>query len=245
MRQFFAAVAVLGLMTLAGCGDSIHWFPDGGGGGGGGGTPSPLPPDFQAQTNVQADTLTTSNSYTVTGLFNNLSTSISVSGNNDRATSKYVINGKGATNANGKIANGDTVTVQHYTANSASSSVSTYLYIGGATLKFQTTTSTLVFPTQYTTSGISQSGPSTVTAEFQTAGLKPVGNVQSISITDSSGEYSLDGTNWYTSQSNLAVGNRIWLRHAASISEKKTTATIVGSTGTYDITFFTRPSQQY
>ena len=243
MRKVMRVMICVMVTVIAGCG--AEWFPSNGGGGP---SPNPLPPKFIAQTNLQADTVYTSNTYTVAGLPDNTSTSISVSGVNDRGSSKYIVkhaNGTtdDATASIGTVVNGDIVSVQHTSANSVSAQVTSTLIIGGASVLFQTTTGKLVFPTQYATSG-QPVAFAVIPSDFPTSGENPIGTLKTIKSSAGNGDYSLDGTNYFSdAEQSIAVGKTIYLRHTASSSPATTTATITGTTGAYTITFMTKPSQ--
>ncbi len=132
--------------AIAGCGQNFEWFPSSSGGGGT--TPVPPPPG-QTVTDVQADTVTTFNPYTVT--FNSVTsssvtTSISVSGD---ISSMYSVNGGAPTNVAGTVKGNDVITVQNTSSNYGSNqTISTLLNVGGASANYISTTGSLVFVTK-------------------------------------------------------------------------------------------------
>jgi hypothetical protein len=148
MNKIALVVLLTVIAALAGCGESIHWFPGNSGSSGSTTTPSPPPPGG-TKTDVQADTVTTFDPYTV--LFNNITTStataaISVSGD---SSSRYSVNGGTPTKSAGTVKGGDVVTVQNTSSNyGANISVSTNLFIGGATATYISTTGKLIFLTR-------------------------------------------------------------------------------------------------
>ena len=248
MRQFFAAVAVLGLMTLAGCGDSIHWFPDGGGGGGGI-TPSPPPPgDTTTYTQVQCDTDIKFTPYTVA--FGNITssattTSISVSGDPSSQYSKD--GGTTFTSTAGTVKGGDAVVVKHTSSiYGPNRSISTLLYIGGASATYSSTTGQLSFATRKGVSAGSTatSDTATVPVNLPNGFTWNSGNTAKISLvrsdSDATSEIHINGNSVPAADgTTIAAGNTIYLKHTASSNATTLThALITGAGGTpYDITF--------
>jgi hypothetical protein len=158
MKKALVVVMLLVIGALAGCGESIHWFP--GSSSGSSQVPVPPPSGATAIPAVQQDTVTTflspassppSTPYQVR--FNNITTStasaaISIYGTSG-GNSQYSINGGAYTSANGTVKGGDLVTVQHTSSNQgANQTIQTVLNIGGATATYTSTTSYLSFQTR-------------------------------------------------------------------------------------------------
>ena len=147
-RKIYVAVLLIGVTFLAGCGESIHWFPGNSGSGGSSTMPSPPPPGG-TKTDVQADTVTKFDPYTVA--FGNITSStttasINVSGD---SSSQYSINGGTPTSSAGTVKKGDVVTVQNTSSNYGQNiSVSTILNIGGASASYTSSTGKLIYLTK-------------------------------------------------------------------------------------------------
>jgi hypothetical protein len=147
MRILITAFLLFGVAFLAGCGESIHWFP-GNSGSSSGTIPSPPPPGGTL-TDLQADTVIKFDPYTVA--FGNITTSttttsVTVSGD---ASSQYSINGGTPTSSSGTVKKGDVVSVQNTSSNFGQNiSVSTILNIGGASATYTGSTGKLIFLTR-------------------------------------------------------------------------------------------------
>lgn len=234
MKKWFLSVLVV--ISLAGCGD-FEWFPDTDSIG-----PSPNPPPpGSIVTDVQADTVVSFIPYTVAGLADATTTSISVRGD---SSSQYSINDGTLTSTTGTVKNGDKVIVQNISSNlGANLSISTVLQIGGASATYTSTTGTLVFPTK---SGIStgttvDSNPAIIPATLPNGFV--FGNPTTISIASDSSPNSSILINGIlsASPSPIVVGDRLTLRHVAAASSGQTVTTkadIKGSgSSTYTVTF--------
>jgi hypothetical protein len=242
MRILITAFILFGVALIAGCGESIHWFP-GTSGGSGGTIPNP-PPSGQIVTDVQADTITTFLPYTVA--FGNVSSStnsatITVSGD---ATSMYSINGGTPTNAAGTVRKGQTVIVQNTSSNLGSNiSVSTNLNIGGANATYISKTGTLVFPTvNRSTGSLVISNMATVPADLPNGFV--FGNSATIAFasdSDPSSTMYLNGSIVAASSpSPIRALDRLSFKHTAASAANKTVTTkavLTGATGTYTVTF--------
>lgn len=102
---------------------------------GGGGKKSDTTPDafsFNSQTNIEFNTVVTSNSITVAGI--NREVSVSVSGG------EYSINGGGFVTGSGNVEQGDTVRLRVTSASTVSTSRTVTLTIGGVSGTFSVTT---------------------------------------------------------------------------------------------------------
>ena len=144
MRKTALIMMCIMVAALSGCGD-FEWFPSGTSGGS---FPSPPPPGGSL-TDVQADTVTTFDPYTVrfgTISSSTTSTTISVSGD---STSMYTVNGGNPTKAAGTVKKGDVVQVQNTSSNyGANRAISTLLLIGGASATYTSITGNLIFVTR-------------------------------------------------------------------------------------------------
>ncbi len=87
---------------------------------------------FTDQIDVEPDTVITSNTITISGI--NATASVSITGGT------YSIDGGTYTSADGTVDNGDTVTVQHTSSVSGSTTTNTTLIIGGISDTFSVTT---------------------------------------------------------------------------------------------------------
>ena len=239
MRQFFAAVAVLGLMALAGCGQNFEWFPDSGGGGGGT-TPNPPPPGG-SKIDVQADTEITFDPYVVrfgTISSSTTSASISVSSAGGNTTSKYSIDDGTPTNAAGTVKKGQTVKVIHTSSHYTNSQVSTLLIVGGASATYASTTSVLSFPNLPTAVGNPAiSNQATVPAKLN--GID-VGTMATISYTPTSSVMYINGSIAAPGHS-IKAGDTLKFQHNHNPASGSTSYTTSGvltlTTGTYKVTF--------
>jgi hypothetical protein len=145
MRITVLVMMCIMVAALSGCGN-FEWFPSSSSGGGT--YPSPPPPGGTL-TDLQANTLTKFDPYTVafgTITSSTTSTSVSVSGD---ISSMYSVNGGTPTNAAGTVKKGDLITVQNITSNNGPNiSVSTLLNVGGASATYTSTTGKLIFLTK-------------------------------------------------------------------------------------------------
>lgn len=240
MRRKLVMMLFSGVTLLAGCGESIHWFPGtSSGGGGGGSNPTPAPASASL-TDQQADTEVSFTSYTVLGLATaDTTTNISVGGD---PSSKYVKNSEAPTNAAGTVKNNDTVTVMHTTGNAKNTQVSTNLYIGGTRATYTSTTGTLVFPTkkgqQANTEIMSDSAivPQTLPAGFTFPATIAIDSAKTTAVNP---KIFIGGTE-VPNGTNIPAGSLFYFKHTTGASGKTvvTTATVTPSSGTaYVVTF--------
>jgi hypothetical protein len=191
-------------------------------------TPDPF--SFTDQTDVELNTLVTSDAVTVTGI--NAAASISVSGG------EYEINSSGTwTSEDGTINNNDTVRVRQTSSDSFSTQTDTTLTIGGVSDIFSVTTlaadttpdafsftdqtdvplSTLITSNTITVAGINSSSP--------------------ISITG--GQYSVNGGTYTASAGTVNNGDTVSVRQTSSASFNTTTnatLTIGGVSDSFSVT---------
>lgn len=170
---------------------------------------------FTAQTNVDRNVQLTSNSVTVGGT--TMPVAISVSGG------KYSINGGAFTASAATVSNGNTVRVQHNSSTANNSSVTTTLTMGGVSAGFTSTTADTV-PDSFgfaPATGVAKGSTQTSAGATITGISKPV----TISVT--SGRYSINGGPFVTSAGTLNAGNTVRLQHTASASGSTTVTTTV------------------
>jgi hypothetical protein len=243
MRILVTAFILSGVALLAGCGESIHWFP-GSSGSSGGTMPNP-PPSSQTVTDVQADTITPFLPYTVS--FGNVSTStnsasITVSGD---ATSMYSIDSGTPTNAAGTVKKGQKVVVQNTSSNFGSNlSISTILNIGGANATYISKTGILIFPTLSNRPTGSTVLSNTATVPVNLPNGFAFGNSATIAFaadSDASSTMYLNGSIVAApSPSPINALDRLSFKHTAASAANTTVITkavLTGSTGTYTVTF--------
>ncbi len=144
MKKTALVMICFAVAALAGCGN-FEWFPSSSGGGGT--TPVPPPPG-QVITDLQADTVTTFNPYSVTfGTITSSTTTTSISVSGD-ISSMYAVNGGAPTNIAGTVKTNDVVTVQNTSSNyGTNQTISTLLNVGGASAYYNSTTGSLIFLT--------------------------------------------------------------------------------------------------
>ena len=177
---------------------------------------------------VDYNTTMTSNTITVSGI--NAATSISVS------NGTYSINGGAYTTNNGTVNNGDTVTVQHTSAATDGTTVSTILIIGGVSDSFDSITTGDYVPDAFAFTDITGAmlNSLVISNEITISGITAP---TPISVTG--GGYSINGGP-YTSNSGLVVnGNSITVRHTSAASDSTavdTTLTIGGISDTFSST---------
>jgi hypothetical protein len=247
MRKIIVAVLLVGAALLAGCGESIHWFPGNSGSSGGGTVPNPLP-SGQTVTEVQADTVTKFLPYTVA--FGNITTStttasITVSGDAG-SNSMYSINNGTPTNAAGTVKKGDEVRVQNTSSNKLPNfSMLTTLNIGGAIAYYISKTGTLIFYT-LTNQPLGQTVPSnwaTVPASFtNNFVLGSQGTINFAADSDSSSTMYVNGnsTQSVALPRQINAGDTISFKHTTASTSNTTVTTkaiLTGSSGTYEVTF--------
>jgi hypothetical protein len=240
MRKSVVVMIGIVVAALAGCGQNFEWFPSSSGGGGGA---SPIPaPSSAVLTDQQADTDVRFTTYTVLGLpFANTSTSVSVAGD---TTTKYIKNSNAATNSAGKVRNNDTVTVQQTTANYKNTQVTSYLYIGGTSASYASTTSTFCFPSkkgQLANTEISSDAaivPASLPAAFTFPATIAIDSANTTAINP---KIFFGGTQ-ISSGANIPAGTSLILKHTTGTSGQTaiTTATLTPTSGTvYKVTFKT------
>jgi len=246
MKITIAAFILFGVALLAGCGESIHWFP-GTSGGSSGTIPNPAP-SSQIVTEVQADTVTQFLPYTVA--FGNITTStttasITVSGDAG-SNSMYSINDGTPTGVAGTVKKGDVVKVQNTSTNKlANFSMSTTLNIGGAVANYISKTGSLIFFTSLSvTPGTTvQSNWATVPASFTNNFV--LGSQATIKFAADSDSSSTMYVNGNSTQSvalprQINAGDTLSFKHTAASASNTTVTTraiITGSSGTYELTF--------
>jgi hypothetical protein len=172
---------------------------------------------FTDQTNVALNTVTTSNTITVSGI--SMAVPISVTGGT------YSINGGFYTSVPGTANNGNTVTVQQTSSGSYSTTTNATLTIGGGSDIFSVTT--LAAPcdttpdlftfTDQTGIGLSQ----TVTSNSIT--VSGISCAAPISITG--GTYSINGGAYTNAAGAVNIGNTVTVRQTSSGSYSTTTNT--------------------
>lgn len=134
----FKIILSLIVFTVSGCGD-VEWLPEY--------ERLPTTPDsfsFAPVTGAEPETQVTSDAITVSGL-TGPSSPISIIGP-EGSDSKYSVNGGTATNGDGEVQNGDTVTVTHTTTGTLGGSTVSTLTIGGESARFVSTTRYLEKP---------------------------------------------------------------------------------------------------
>jgi hypothetical protein len=246
MRILITAFVLFGVALLAGCGESIHWFP-GNSGSSSGTIPNPAP-SGQTVTEVQADTVTQFLPYTVA--FGNITTStttasITVSGD-AASNSMYSINTGTPTNAAGTVKKGDVVTVQNTSSNKLPNSpMSTTLNIGGAVAYYISKTGTLIFYTitNQPQGQTVQSNWATVPANFTNNFV--LGSQGTINFAADSASGSTMYVNGNSTQSvalprQINAGDTISFKHTTALTSNTpviTKAILTGSSGTYNLTF--------
>lgn len=221
----FSAVKVTLLLffafLFAGCGSDVHWFPAY--------ERQPTDPDpftFATKTNVEPATDVTSDPITVAGLATDTTESpVKIS----PSTSKYAINGGTATSAEGKVKNGDKITVTHKSGSNIGQSVISTLTIGAVSGTFTTVTrnfgleygAPVVFPpyTQVVAT------VKTTTVAGHTISIKD-------SINSGSAAFSIGDTTNFTSatRNNVTLGSnsQIYVRNTTTnVVDNKVTTTLV------------------
>ena len=239
MKKTALVVMCIVVGALSGCGN-FQWFPSSDTAGGGT-TPVPPPPG-QAVTDVQADTVTTFNPYTVvfgTITSSTTTTSISVSGD---VSSMYSINGGTPTATAGTVKTNDVVTVQNTSSNLGSNlTISTLLNVGGVGAYYNSTTGTLIFLTK-------KSAPLSTTYPSDTATVPstlPGSFVFPATITlDAAKTTALNSTIWISGGqvapgATITTGQTLQLRHTTAATSGATAVTAVTLTPTTSGTPYT------
>lgn len=166
----------------------------------------PEPFIFADPANVPVNTVVTSNAVTVSGI--NAAAAISVVGGS------YSINGAAFTTIAGSVGAGQSVRVQHTSASTHSTSVTTTLTIGGVSEAFVSTTAavdtrpdTFAFQDQ---AGLPRS--TTITSNEVT--ITGINDAAPISI--NGGQYSIDGGAFTYSGGTIRNGQKVRVRHTTS-----------------------------
>ncbi|HJV65924.1 MAG TPA: hypothetical protein VJ550_09330 [Geomonas sp.] len=222
------------VFCFAGCG--VDWFPS---------TASqPTTPNkftFSNRTGAALGVTVTSNPITVSGLTASTSP-ISINGPVG-SNSQYAINGGSPTSSSGSVKNGDTVTVQHTSANAVNSSVTSTLSIGTVTATFTSLTRIVdvsALSTPVNNAGLAQAY--VVVSSFD--GLAGT-HVVSISDPANKAKYAIGDANGnpilFTNQTQTITvlnGVRIWMQNVPSTSTSPviTTLTIDGYAFRFSLT---------
>lgn len=243
MRKTVVAILLSSATLLAGCGDSIHWFP-GNGSVGGGTTPDPAPSgDTATNGQVQCDTDIKFNPYTVTFGNNTSSTttaSISVGGDVSSQYSKD--NGTTFTSTAGTVKRGDIVIVKQTSSiYGPNRIISTVLYLGGTSATYSSTTCQLSFATRQGVSAgsVATSDVAAVPASLPKGFTFPA-TISLASDSDSSSKMYINGSSTQAaSGSPIKATDTLYFKHTASSSATTLThAILTGSNNViYDVTF--------
>ncbi|MFC3681423.1 beta strand repeat-containing protein [Bacterioplanoides pacificum] len=184
---------------------------------------------FSALTDVQPDTLQTSNAVTLAGFDGTLTASVS---NGEMQI------GSGAWTTSGTIQPGDTLTLRQTTANDYETDKTTTLMVNSESYTFTTTTrvqDTTPTPVTFTAQTDVSQGREAISNSVVLTGFD---GSATLSVTD--GEYQLNGTgSWSNSATNITAGTSIQLRTRAGNGYYQTTdvvLTVNSSTFTFSVT---------
>lgn len=179
---------------------------------------------FVDQTNVDVNTLITSNMITVSGINNAVSIEV-VSG-------EYSVNAGSFTSAAGTVSNGDTVQVRHTSSQLFATSVTTVLVVGGVsdaftstTIDADTTPDTFTFndPVDVNTNTLLTSSTITVSGISAAAVISVI-----------NGEYSINGGAFTSAAGVVQNSDTVQLRHTTSSQSASTTTTTLTIGGVSD-----------
>ncbi len=226
LRPIAQTLAVLSLISLAGCG---------GGGGGSGGSSSSAAPDttpnafiFTSAEKAEVSTIVTSPAVTIAGI--NTATQISITGG------EYSINGGAFTSSAGTISNGQTLTVRTTASDKTNTPKEITVTVGGVSAKFVVTTLADTTPAAFSFTAKTDIAVNTEHTS-ETITIKGIDIAVPVSITG--GLYSINGGEFTSAAGTVSADQTITVKTtAANITDTTQNAvlTVGNVSGTFAVT---------
>lgn len=178
--------------------------------------------NFVDQTNVALNTVITSAAITIAGI--DAPSPISITGGS------YSVNGAAFTTASGNVSNGDSLRVQHTSANANNTAVNTVLSVGGVSDTFTSTTGDAT-PNSF--SFTDQTGVDTASAITSNA-VTVSGITLPVPISVTGGSYSIGDAAFTTAAGMVSNGQAVRVQHSSANAFSTPVNTVLSIGGVSD-----------